>query len=182
MLQGQGDFGTNFRGRQRPNDIRLAHRDRDAVDVSDASARAGADALAGRHYAGQVQGIRGRDDERDCNGSTAPDLSQPFDRTGQRELLAGHAGDEASSPNLPARFEAPVNTRQVAPRGDERLASKHATEHDAIAPQQGPRLCFDCVGCAGWTGRWRNLAPPPGKGCASVVAGQTAVSRPDQRA
>ena len=82
------------------------------------------------------------DDQRAVGGRAA-DLAQPLDRVRQRELFAGHAGDEPSAANLAARFEAAIDARQLAPRRAFGFAREQPAEHDAVAPQQRPRLTLD---------------------------------------
>ena len=76
-------------------------------------------------------------------GRSAADLAQAIDGVGERELFAGHAGDESSAANLAAGLEAAVHARQLTPRRGVRLARQHAPEDDAVAAQQRPRLRLD---------------------------------------
>ena len=82
-------------------------------------------------------------------------LAQHADRFGQRELLAGEAGDEAAAADLAARFEPAIDAQQVAPRRQPGgLALEQAPEHDAVAAQQRAREVLDRLGL-GLRRRWR---------------------------
>ena len=73
----------------------------------------------------------------------AADLAQSLDGFGERELFAGHAGDEAAAADFAARFEAAVDAGQLAPRSGVRFAREEAAEDDAVASQQRAGLRLD---------------------------------------
>ena len=85
----------------------------------------------------------------------AADLAQPFDRVGERELLARHARHEAAAADFAARFEAAVHAGQLAPWRGVRFAGEQPAEHDAVALEQRARLQFHggvAVGASGSQG------------------------------
>src|ERR1051325_436044 len=131
---------TGFR--ERAQRVAFHHRDGRAVAVGDAVAGDGADALAAGENAGEVERIGGADDVQNVIGRGAADLAQFLDRLGQRELLAGHAGDEAAAADLAARVAAAVDARQVAPRRGVGLARGELAEDDAVAAKEDARLQF----------------------------------------
>ena len=92
---------------------------------------------------GQVQRIGGADDEAPAVCRRAPDLAQPLDRAGKRELFARHAGHEPSAADLAPRLEAAIHAGQLAPGRDVRFAGQQPPEDDAVALKQRPRLEFD---------------------------------------
>jgi transmembrane secretion effector len=62
-------------------------------------------ARAGHEDAGEVEWVGGRDHDDLRVGRSPPHGAERLDRLGQRELLAHHAGDEASAAHLAARLE-----------------------------------------------------------------------------
>src|SRR5262249_56747465 len=69
-------------------------------------------------------------------GTGPADLADALDRLGQRELFAGHGGDEAAAADLAARLEATVDARELAPGRRVRFTREQPAEDDPVAPHQ----------------------------------------------
>ena len=89
---------------------------------------------------------------------------------GEGVLLAGEAGDEATTAHEPAVFESPQRPLQVAPGEAQRVVEGEAAEHHPVAAQQhfGHRLreiltVGRVLGAAVEVGPRRHQRPPAGR-------------------
>src|SRR6185295_15823452 len=106
--------------------------DGDAVVIRDAIRRDRADALARGEDAGEIERIGRADDEQRAESALAADLAQPRDGFRQRELLAGHSGDEPAAARLASCFHPPVDAGQLTPGRCIRLSREQAAEDDTV--------------------------------------------------
>src|SRR5439155_552998 len=79
---------------QRAEEIAFHHGDGDAVAVGDSRSGDGADTVGAGEDADQVERIAGADDGEASVCRRPADLAKLLHGFGQRELFAGHAGDE----------------------------------------------------------------------------------------
>src|SRR5215469_1099852 len=108
-------------------------RDRQTVAIEEAIAGQGGKLWSGCQDAGEVQRIgAGKRDPDACRGLAAH-LAKHADRVGERELLAGKAGDKAAAADFAARFQATIDAQQVAPRRQPGgLALQQPPEHNPV--------------------------------------------------
>ena len=96
-----------------------------------------------------------------------------LDRLRQRELFAGHAGDEPAAPDLTARFESPEHPQQLAPWHGVRLTRQQAAADDAVAQQQRAGVGLDRRLAIGIVTRraagTRDHRPPAGRRCGAAA-------------
>src|SRR5205807_8556759 len=97
-----------------------------------------------RQYTHQVERVGSGERNQLLRAWLMPGLAERADRLGQRKLLAGEAGNEATSTDLAVALEPAIDAQQVPPRGlPGRLAVQQTPEHDAVALQQSMRHGFD---------------------------------------
>src|SRR6185295_19298127 len=91
--------------------------------------------LARSHDAGQVQRIGGTQAHEATLTRVSPDGPELADRLGQRELLAGHSGDKAASPDLASGLEPAIHQQQITPERGVRFPLEQPAENDSISPE-----------------------------------------------
>src|SRR5260370_42485589 len=94
------------------------------------------DAPAGCDDAGKIQRVGGADGDQILDRGCATNRAHQADGFSECELLARDACDKASAANLATRFQAMIDTQQLAPRQHQAFAFEQAFEDDAIALEQ----------------------------------------------
>jgi hypothetical protein len=124
----------------------LPRQDRNSVAIKHPVRGETGNALAGGDDPGEIERIRGAEPDElpaAVKPPNGPELSHGF---GQRELLAGHSRDEASTPDFASGLESPEDHQEIAPGGRARFASEEAFEDDTVATKQGPGYQLDGTG------------------------------------
>ena len=110
-------------------------RDRDALAVQDPVAEDSGDPLAGGEDAGEVDRIRGAEDDQGFGARLAV-AAQGGDGLRVGELLAAEAGHEASAAYFATGLQAPVGPQQLPSGRQAPFAFQDPTHHQAVALDQ----------------------------------------------
>lgn len=109
------------------------------VEELEFAAGGGGNAVAGDDDADKVGGVGGGELDELRRGGPWGLCAKGVGGLGEGELLSGDAGDEATTTDLAAGFEAAEDGSEVAPLGGIGLAGEEVAEEDAVAGKEHAR-------------------------------------------